>query len=156
MSLDIVKELMDEFEKRNIPEFECEMPGIKVKLSKNNSNQSGEDDKDSIIGTQSNKINKADNNKQNVNQIDNSNNNDNNTYKTIKSPMVGIFYSCPKPNSKSYVKEGDYVKKGDVVCIIEAMKLMNEIESDLDGQIVEVLVKDGEMVEYDQDLFKVI
>lgn len=72
---------------------------------------------------------------------------------TIKAPMVGTFYSSPSPDSGIFVTVGKKVKKGDTVCIIEAMKLMNEIESDCDGIVAEVLVKDGDMVEYGQPLF---
>lgn len=72
---------------------------------------------------------------------------------TIKAPMVGTFYSSPSPDSEIFVTVGKKVKKGDTVCIIEAMKLMNEIESDCDGIVAEVLVKDGDMVEYGQPLF---
>ena len=73
--------------------------------------------------------------------------------KIITSPMVGTFYMKPSPNSDPYVKVGQKVKKGDVLCIIEAMKLMNEIEAEFDGEIKEILVKDGEPVEYGTDLF---
>ncbi len=71
----------------------------------------------------------------------------------VKSPMVGTFYAKPSPNSDAYVTIGKKVKKGDVLCIIEAMKLMNEIESEFDGEVVEILVKDGEAVEYGKPLF---
>lgn len=71
----------------------------------------------------------------------------------VKSPMVGTFYSKPSPNSEAYVTVGQKVKKGDVLCIIEAMKLMNEIESEFDGEVVEILVKDEETVEYGKPLF---
>ena len=71
----------------------------------------------------------------------------------VKSPMVGTFYSKPSPDSDCYVKVGQKVKKGDVLCIIEAMKLMNEIESEFDGEIVEILVKDEDTVEYGKPLF---
>ena len=74
--------------------------------------------------------------------------------KIITSPMVGTFYTKPSPNSDPYVKVGQKVKKGDVLCIIEAMKLMNEIEAEFDGEIKEILVKDGESVEYGKPLFK--
>ena len=73
----------------------------------------------------------------------------------VKSPMVGTFYLRPDPNSAQYVEVGKTVKKGDVLCIIEAMKLMNEIESEFDGTIAEILVKDGEMVEYGKPLFRI-
>ena len=75
--------------------------------------------------------------------------------KIVKSPMVGTFYLKPDPNSNPYVEIGKKVKKGDILCIIEAMKLMNEIECEFDGEIAEILVKDGEMVEYGKPLFKI-
>ena len=75
--------------------------------------------------------------------------------KIVKSPMVGTFYLKPDPNSNPYVEIGKKVKKGDILCIIEAMKLMNEIECEFDGEITEILVKDGEMVEYGKPLFKI-
>ena len=73
----------------------------------------------------------------------------------VKSPMVGTFYMKSAPNAKPYVEVGQKVKKGDVLCIIEAMKLMNEIESEFDGEIAEILLKDGEMVEFGKPLFKI-
>jgi acetyl-CoA carboxylase biotin carboxyl carrier protein len=72
---------------------------------------------------------------------------------TIKSPMIGTFYRRPSPDKDVFVKVGDVIKPGDVVCIIEAMKLFNEIESELSGKIVKVLVDDQTPVEYDQPLF---
>lgn len=71
----------------------------------------------------------------------------------IKSPMVGTFYLKPSPDREPYVQVGQRVKKGDVLCIIEAMKLMNEIESEFDGEIKEILVDDEEPVEYGKPLF---
>lgn len=71
----------------------------------------------------------------------------------VKSPMVGTFYLKPSPDSKPYVQMGQRVKKGDVLCIVEAMKLMNEIESEFDGEVIEILAKDEEPVEYGKPLF---
>ena len=76
-------------------------------------------------------------------------------YVPIKSPIVGTFYRSPTPEKPAYVKVGDKVDAGAVVCIIEAMKLFNEIESDISGRIVKVLVEDAQPVEYDQVLFLV-
>jgi len=73
----------------------------------------------------------------------------------ITSPMVGTFYSSASPESPAFIEVGGTVSKGKVVCIIEAMKLMNEIESDYSGTVVECLAKDGDMVEYGQPLFKI-
>lgn len=75
--------------------------------------------------------------------------------KTIDAPIVGVFYAASAPGKAPYVSTGKKVRKGDVVCIIEAMKCMNEIQAEEDGEIVEVLVKDGELVEYGQPLFKI-
>ncbi len=72
----------------------------------------------------------------------------------IKSPLVGVFYSAPSPESSPYVKVGDHVKKGDVLCVVEAMKLMNEITASQDGEIVDICVQNGSVVEYGQTLFK--
>ena len=74
----------------------------------------------------------------------------------VKSPMVGTFYSKSSPTSNPYVEVGSEVKKGTILCIVEAMKLMNEIESEFAGKIAEVLVKDGEAVEYGQPLFRIV
>lgn len=71
----------------------------------------------------------------------------------VKSPMVGTFYAKASPTAEAFVKVGSKVKKGDTLCIIEAMKLMNEIESEFDGEIIEILANDDEMVEYGQPLF---
>ena len=73
----------------------------------------------------------------------------------ITSPMVGTFYQAPNPDSPAYVKVGDKVGDETIVCIVEAMKLFNEIEAEIKGEIVEVLVKDGQLVEYGQPLFLV-
>ncbi len=73
----------------------------------------------------------------------------------IKAPMVGVFYQAPSPDEPPYVQVGSRVKKGDTLCIIEAMKLMNEITADRDGEIVDICVNNGEVVEYGQILFKI-
>lgn len=73
----------------------------------------------------------------------------------VKSPMVGTFYAAPGPDQPPYVSVGAKVKEGDVLCIIEAMKLMNEIKSEMNGTVIEVLVKNGQPVEFDQPFFKI-
>lgn len=79
---------------------------------------------------------------------------DENLY-VVKSPMVGTFYNSPSPDKAPFVSIGDTVNTSSILCIIEAMKLMNEIESEVSGTIKEILVKNGEMVEYGQPLFKI-
>lgn len=71
------------------------------------------------------------------------------------SPMVGTFYRKPSPDDAAFVEIGDIVKKGDVLCIVEAMKVMNEIQSDVAGEVVDILVEDSTSVEYGQTLFKI-
>ncbi len=73
----------------------------------------------------------------------------------IESPMVGVFYSAPSPDSEPYVTVGSHVNKGDVLCLIEAMKLMNEVNAEKSGEIVEVCVENGQVVEYGQPLFRI-
>ncbi len=72
---------------------------------------------------------------------------------TVRSPIVGTFYECPSPGSPPFVKPGDTVEVGQVLCIVEAMKLMNEIEADVAGEIVKKLVANGQPIEYGQELF---
>jgi acetyl-CoA carboxylase biotin carboxyl carrier protein len=74
---------------------------------------------------------------------------------TVNSPMVGTYYSSPSPESPSFVKVGGTIKKGQTLCILEAMKIMNEVEAEFDCKIVEILVKDGDPVEYDMPIFVV-
>ena len=80
---------------------------------------------------------------------------DDSKYITIKSPMIGTFYRTPGPDKDAFVNVGDSIQKGDKVCIIEAMKTINEIESEISGQIVKVLVDNASPVDYDQPLFLV-
>ena len=79
----------------------------------------------------------------------------NEKYTTIKSPIIGTFYRKPSPEKDVFVDVGSQIKKGDTLCVIEAMKLFNEIESDVDGKIVKILVDDSSPVEFDQPLFLV-
>ena len=73
----------------------------------------------------------------------------------IRSPMVGTYYASPAPDQPAYIKVGQSLKEGDVVCIIEAMKLMNEIKAEMSGTIVEILLENGQPIEYDQPILKI-
>ena len=79
----------------------------------------------------------------------------NNEGSSFKSPMVGTFYRKPSPDDPAFVQIGDKISIGDVLCIVEAMKVMNEIQSETAGEVIEILVEDGESVEYGQPLFKI-
>lgn len=73
----------------------------------------------------------------------------------VKSPMVGVFYAAPSPESRPFVKIGDRIKKGDVLCIVEAMKLMNEICAETEGEIIDICAENEQVVEFGQTLFKI-
>ena len=74
----------------------------------------------------------------------------------VLAPTVGVFYSAPSPDARPFVEVGDQVKKGDTLCIIEAMKLMNEIPAELDGTVAEICVGNGQVVEFNQPLFRIV
>lgn len=80
---------------------------------------------------------------------------DDENVKTISSPMVGTFYRSPSPEASSFVEMGTVVKKGQTLCILEAMKLMNEVDCDFNGKVVDILVENGQPVEYGEPLFKI-
>ena len=161
MDYEEIKKLIDDMGNAKIDELEIEFPeGIKISMKKNA-------EKEIILKNisdmkQQNFIPETTNMQLDNQSIINSDVKANinidsiqeEKYKIIKSPMVGTFYSKPSPNKETFVKTGDIVKKGQVICIVEAMKLMNEIESEFDGEIAEICVKDGDIVEYGQPLFK--
>ena len=74
----------------------------------------------------------------------------------VKSPMVGVFYAAPAPDAQPYVKVGDTVEKGQVICLIEAMKLMNDITAPVSGRIVDICAQDGAVLEYGQTIMKIV
>ena len=87
--------------------------------------------------------------------VSNTQANESSNMQSIDSPMVGIIYLTPKPSSPPFVKSGQKIKKGDTICLIEAMKTFNEIKSDKDGVVKSILVKNGEAVEFGQPLFEI-
>ncbi len=142
-----IKKLMDDMGESKLTAIDIEFPdGIKISMKKENNVQKLETVKVSEVPTAQVNVNT-----QNQTTITP----DVSEYKTIKSPMVGTFYSKSSPTAKPYVEVGSIVKKGDVVCIVEAMKLMNEIEADTDGEIVEICVNDGDIVDYGKVLYKI-
>ena len=166
MEYEQIKKLIDDMGSAKIDELEIEFPeGMKISMKKNtkkevvisNGIQSQANAVPTSVVTQSVPMETINNNnnESSKNEIINKKNNQEENYKIIKSPMVGTFYSRPAPNKDTFAKTGDVVKKGQVICIVEAMKLMNEIESEFDGEIAEVCVKDGDVVEYGTPLFKI-
>lgn len=145
MNYEDIKKLIEDMGNSKLTEINIDFPdGTKIKMKKDKELQIVEKTADKII--QSQPIEQSQTIQENPKKEEGN---------IVKSPMVGTFYLRPDPNSAPYVEVGKTVKKGDVLCIIEAMKLMNEIESEFDGTIVEVLVKDGEMVEYGKPLFRI-
>ena len=88
-----------------------------------------------------------------IDALDAKSTDENSNYITVKSPIIGTFYRKPSPDKDVFVNVGDTIKEGDTLCVIEAMKLFNEIESDFSGKIVKILVEDASPVEFDQPLF---
>ncbi len=152
MNYEDIKKLMDDMGNSKINSLDIEFPdGIKISMKKSENNINAGENLISLSSNQAPQVN--------VNAQTNINNEnvkkEEENYKIVKSPMVGTFYESSSPKANPFVKVGDKVKKGDVLCIIEAMKLMNEIESEYDGEIVEVCVKNEEMVEFGKPLFKI-
>ena len=140
-----IKKIIQDMGESKIDTLEIEFPdGLKIKMDKGK-NHVETSQSTQVIPVVSNEV---------VNNIKTETKQDE-EYKIIKSPMVGTFYSKSSPKAEPFVKVGDKVKKGQVVCIVEAMKLMNAIEAEFDGEIVEVCKKDEDMVEYGSVLFKV-
>lgn len=152
MNYDEIKKLMDDMREAKIDEINIEFPdGLKISMKKNETTVK-EVVKELNQGTPNININTVA--CEDIKNVQSDCNEEEN-YKLVKSPMVGTFYGRPSPRQEAFVKVGDKVKKGDILCIVEAMKLMNEIESEFDGEVAEVLVKDEEMVEYGQVLIKI-
>ena len=143
-----IKQLMEDMENSSLSSLDISLPdGTKISIQKENN----EETKNYTV--QSSKTVKNENNEKEEQKIIESKTSNNENKKIVKAPMVGTFYLKPSPTSEAYVEIGKTVKKGDTLCIIEAMKLMNEIESEFDGKIIEICVKDGEAVEYGKPLF---
>ncbi len=140
MEYEKIKQLMDDMGNSRLTSINIDFPdGTKISMKKD----SGEV---VVIDTKETSKQKDIPNKDEKEEITKKDN-------IVKSPMVGTFYIKPSPNDRPYVEIGTEVKKGDTLCIIEAMKLMNEIESEFTGKVKEILIKDGEAVEYGTDLF---
>ncbi len=151
-----IKKLMDDMGDSKIDSLEIEFPeGVKIKMKKNT-------EKEVVITAPGNIIEasapmtpptvKKPEEKALVNSEKNL---EGENVKIVKSPMVGTFYASSSPDKEPFVSVGDKVHKGQVLCIVEAMKLMNEIESEFDGEIVEICVKNEDVVEYGTPLFKI-
>jgi len=133
-----LKEFIKFMEDNNLNELEIEEDGKRIRLKKNSSDQPV------VISQTPSQTPAAPENKPS----------ESNTLE-IKSPMVGTFYAAPSPGAKPYVEIGTAVKPGDIVCIVEAMKLMNEIKAEVGGKVVQILVENGDPIEFGQILFAI-
>lgn len=132
-----LKEFIKFMDENNLAELEVEESGKRIRLKKNSSGQPV------IVAPTPSQTALTPENKPSSLNVE------------IKSPMVGTFYAAPSPGAKPYVEIGTAVKPGDIVCIVEAMKLMNEIKAEVGGKIVQILVENGDPIEFGQVLFTV-
>ncbi|MGA9468788.1 MAG: acetyl-CoA carboxylase biotin carboxyl carrier protein [Exiguobacterium marinum] len=146
MQIDQIKELIQLLDQSSVHEMELETSDFKLSLKKE-TQQTG-----SVPVMQTQAIaSPAPQVEENIEQLAP----EKASYRTITSPMVGTFYSRPAPDKEAFVNVGERVESGQVVCILEAMKLFNDVEAEISGEIVEVLVTDGDLVEFGQPLFSV-
>lgn len=163
MEFEKIKELMNILDNSNLMDFELKLnDGLYLRMNKyKHSSQNMQLGNNNIDAKEDFKILDININKE-IENISNTLPKEDEAKKEIKegsivkSPLVGTFYSSSSPTKSPYVKIGDKVKEGDVLCIIEAMKVMNEITSPYDGEVAEIFVKNEDMVEYDQNLFRIV
>lgn len=161
MNFNEVKELISMLDDSKLAYFEMENEGEYIKIDKSMSRDYLSNKIQNEVSTIENKEERQYNNtisskiniKENENMTNESQVEENIEF--IKSPIVGTFYSKSSPDVEPFVQKGDKVSKGDIVCIVEAMKLMNEINAEFNCEIVEVMAQEGKMVQYGQELFKV-
>lgn len=164
MNITEIKELIDKIDNSNISLFELKLDDNYLKMDKSEVRNNSSSDYPNYERDKSIDINKntENNTKNNIEVLDKKKesadfveNIADENLTIITSPMVGTFYEAPGVDLEPFVKVGTSIKEGDTLCIIEAMKLMNELESEINGEIVSIMVKNGEMVEYGKPLFKV-
>ena len=152
MDINLIKKLVKIFNTSGITDLEIEEEGFKIKIANKVRNTQGTVIPQAAVQP-STIISPAPSTLTNETPSEEKIIESTNNYHEVKSPIVGTFYRAPAPDADAYVQIGDSVAVGTVLCIVEAMKLMNEIESDTDGKIVKVLVENGKPVEYNQPLF---
>lgn len=146
MNINEIKELLLVIDKTNLEYVKLESSELKLEVAKNNN---------TINTVASTMEAQTTNSEEKEDYVIPSNTTGNNDYVVVTAPLMGTFYQSSSPEADIFVKVGDTVQEGDTLCILEAMKLMNEISSEVRGEIVEILVKNEELVEYNQPLFKI-
>jgi len=147
MDLEQIEELIEILKETEVSELNIEEDGIKINVKRGLNNN--------VIENQPVVTNRANNESKEKNKNSQNNNEKKEEREEIVAPMVGTFYRAPSPEANAFVEIGDIVESGEVVCILEAMKLMNEIEAETKCKIIDVLVEDGEAIEYGQPLFEI-
>ncbi|CDM69771.1 Acetyl-CoA carboxylase, biotin carboxyl carrier protein [Clostridium bornimense] len=142
MDKQLINDLITLIDKSSITSFEYEENGIAVRIKRENN----------VVNTETKSSVPS---KMIIEDSEEATTKSDDEYKIVKSPIVGTFYDKASPEKDNFVKVGQKVSKGDTLCIIEAMKIMNEINSDFDGEIVEILCNNEDMVEFGQPLFKI-
>ena len=160
MRYEEVKELIAIFEKSDLNDMEIQFDNAVIKLNRNAASSSQaqavpQNTISEIVNTQVPVIEPVQNTVSDTPAVEYKNDTSDGTGRFIKAPIVGTFYQSSAPDKPPFVKVGDTIAKGDVVCIIEAMKFMNEVNSEESGKITEVLANDGDFVEFGQPLFRV-
>ena len=150
-----IKELIKEIDSSSLRIFELENSNIKLKLSKNEENFSYKENTSNTISSEDSKVFIKETKTLTEEVLEHTEELIEENLNIVKSPLVGTYYSSSTPGGAPYVEVGSKVKKGDVLCIVEAMKIMNEITSEVDGEIVEALRNDEEIVEFGMELFKI-
>ncbi len=144
-----IQDLINFIKKSDLDDVSIETENYKIRVKKNQNKNTTQPKKvvEEIIETTS------DIQKPELKQDKRKETNESNNHLIIKSPMIGTFYRASNPKSDPFIKEGDVISEGQTICIIEAMKLFNEIESEVSGKVIKILIDDASPVEYDQDLF---
>ena len=150
-----IKELIKEIDSSSLRVFELENSEIKLKLSKNEENSSYKENTSNIMASENSKVFTKETKTLTEEILEPTEELIKENLNIVKSPLVGTYYSSSTPGGSPYVEVGSKIKKGDVLCIVEAMKIMNEITSEVDGEIVEALRNDEEIVEFGMELFKI-
>ena len=146
MTIKELKEMINLMQEHGLTELEIEKNGFKIRLKKGSSGAIVQEETYSQTRlSREEKVSQA----AELQQVEEAG------VTIIRSPMVGTFYAAPAPDVEPYATRGKEVKVGDVLCIIEAMKLMNEIKTEISGRLIDILVENGQPVEFDQPLFKI-
>tara|TARA_B100000029_G_scaffold407974_1_gene409083 strand:+ start:438 stop:893 length:456 start_codon:yes stop_codon:yes gene_type:complete len=148
MKIKEIQDIINFIKKSDLDDVSIETENYKIRVKKNNGNYTTTEIPKEVKNTPSQIKQETVKVKENKEKASSKN-------IIIKSPMIGTFYRSPNPESDPFVSEGDTIKVGQTICIVEAMKLFNDIESDVSGKIVKVLVDDNSPIEFDQPLFEV-